>query len=139
MMSTITIHLDPWFDDRLKQFCDSTASTPNEAIRALIKVTLHDSYIRSNVANDQSSLHPASPWRSAITVDLDNLTGVDLKQWYGEVDPADAIEAMVRVMIHDKTIRERVSLRLPRPSIPVVNPVKPEPVKKHEPGGPSPV
>jgi hypothetical protein len=138
MMSRITIHLDGQTDVDLKQFCGSTASTRDEVIKALINVTRNDRYISSRVTDDLSSLHPASPWTSGITVDLGNATDVDLKQWCGEADPAKAIEAMVRVMLRDHHIRDKVRSRLAGPSLAVSGPVDPEPVKKQELGGFSP-
>lgn len=136
-MSNITIHLDNRTDVNLKQWCDSTASTRNKVIRTLIHVTRHDPYTSGRVTNYLHSLHPASPWMNAITVDLDNLTDVDLKQWCGEADPAKAIDAMVHVMLHDDSIGEKVRSHLVGPSLTAGDPVNPEPVNP-EPGGFSP-
>lgn len=84
------------------------------------------------VTDDLSSLHPASPWTSGITVDLGHPAGADLKQWCGEADPTQAIEAMVRVMLRDHYIRDKVRAQL-GPA-----PVDLEPVQKPKPGGPAP-
>lgn len=141
-MSRITIHLYDQTDVDLKEFCDSTASTRNEAIKALIHVTRHDSYTSGRVTSYLHSLHPAHPaWvMNAITVDLDNQTNVDLTNWsaHDGVDPAEAIDAMVHVMLHDDTIGEKVRNRLSGPSITMVDPVNPETVTPPELGGFSP-
>jgi hypothetical protein len=139
MMNRITIHLDNMTDAKLKQWCDSTASTRNEAIKALIHVTRHDPYTSGRATNYLRGLHPAHPpWvMNAITVDLDNQTDVDLTNWsaHDGVDPGKAIDAMVHVMLYDDTIGEKVRSRLLGPSLTAADPVDPEPVKKPEPGG----
>lgn len=145
-MSRITILLDSLTDVKLKQFCEKTASTRHDAIRALIHVTLDNPYTSRRVKTYLHSPQPAAPvsqpdasggitkprpaapeMRKAITVDLRSPTEVDLERWCGEVDAAEAIEAMVRVMLRDKSIGEKVRKRL------VPGPVNLKAVKKQEP------